>query len=69
MVIDHPAEFGGHWHCDSEDITVLAIMVLVLVISKDQVTQEPCNSLGQSASKQVNTLPRLMTIGNVVAEI
>ena len=65
MVNNHPGKSGGHRHCDSGDLMVLVCQVT----SQHQVTQEPCNSLGQSALRQVNTLPRLVAIGTVVAEI
>ena len=53
MVCHHSAKFGGHRHCDSEDI-----LVLVCHFSfQDHVAKGSSNWIGMSPSRQLNILP------------
>ena len=65
MASHHFATFGGQRHCGSG-----IVMVLVCYgISQDHEIKESCKFLSWSPLWQVTTLPSLVAIGIVAAEI
>ena len=46
-VIHHPVKFGGHKHCVSEDIIVLAF----LKILQEHVIKGSCDSMGRGSAR------------------
>ena len=59
------AKFGGHRHCDSENIMILGYQV----ISQDHIIKGSCDFIGRNPSRYVMILPSLVAIGTVVVEI
>ena len=59
------AKFGGHRHCDSENIMILGYHV----ISQDHIIKGSCDFIGRNPSRYVMILPSLVAIGTVVVEI
>ena len=65
MVSYNPAKFGGHRHSGSGDVMFLVCCMVL----KDDVIIWSCDSMGQSHSWYVTTLPCLVAIGAMVVEI
>ena len=59
------AKFGGHRHCDSENIMILGYHV----ISQDHIIKGSCDFIGVCQLRYVMILPSLVAIGTVVVEI
>ena len=60
----HPANFGGHRHCNGGNVTVF-----VCHVNSEDVVKGSCDFVGRSPSWFVTTLPGLLAIWIVVVDI
>ena len=59
----HPAMFGGHKHCGSEDMILVCHMIL-----QDHEIKGSSDYMGKSPPRQITILPSLVAIGTEVVK-